>query len=115
MELQPGDPKHIQGFILNKLYTLRLWVKPGGRPHGHTSLSNLPKGYPKRFRGRFSAQVRALRRMGFIITFPHSGDRELHVSAVLDDEAVERGLGICNAYRHAVGLPPLGRSFREIV
>ena len=38
-----------------------------------------------------------------------------HVSAVLSPEAVERGLELCNAYRHAVGLPPLGRSFRELV
>ena len=115
MELRPGDPDHIRGFILNKLYTMRMWVRPGGRPRGHTSLSNLPKGYPRRFRGLFPAQVRVLRRMGLIVTFPHSGDREPHVSAVLSPESVERGLELCNAYRHAVGLPPLGRSFRELV
>jgi len=115
MRLREGDPEHIRGFILNKLYTLRCWVRPGGRPRGHISLSDLPKGYPKRFRGLFPKQVDILRRMGLVVTFPHAGDAEPHISAVLDPEALERGLEICNAYRESVGLPPLNRSLRELI
>lgn len=112
--LKPGDDDHIRGFILSKLYTYGLFGRSStGLHHGHTSVDNLPKGYPPEHRGKFPKLVKRMKRRAeqLIIVFPSTG--EDHVCANLDQ--VERGLMLCNKYREAVKLPPLDRQFREVV
>jgi len=112
---QKGEDEHILGFILNKLYLGRYWVKPGKKPKKHTSVKNIPKSYPAEFRGKFSKNLNWLVKKGLVSRFPHSGDRERHVCAVLDPNAQEIGLPICNKYRLSVGLPELDDRFKEII
>lgn len=114
MSLQPGDSSHIQGFILTKLYCDGCWAHPGKRPKKHYSKTDLPKGYPKHFRGRFEKEIKALKKMHLIMEFPHSGDGELHYCAIRDDSLISVGLPICNSYRTAVALPPLDKEFKDI-
>lgn len=109
--LREGDDRHVKGFILNKLY-LGGYFARRGRHGKHTSVDNLPKGYPLKHRGKFPEITDELRREGFVIVLPSGGEK--HVCAVLDSEKIEEGLRLCNAYRGAVGLPPLDERFREI-
>jgi hypothetical protein len=114
MPLKEGDDGHIRGFILNKLYMNKWWGrKSSGVHHGHTSVDNLPKGYPREHRGKFREIVKKMRRSteNLIIVFPSAGEE--HVCANLDQ--VDRGLELCNRYRETVGLPPLDRRFKEQV
>lgn len=110
-----SDVQFIRGFILYKLYTYHYWVRPKGRPLGHTSVKNIPKGYPRLdLRGKVEAEIDSLRKMGLVSTFKHAGDAELHVSDVLDAKCIEQGLPICNFYAEAVGLPALDRRLMPI-
>lgn len=109
-----GDDDHIRGFILNKLYIGHYWIKPRKRPRRHTSVKNIPKGYTLKYRGTFPGHIDWLRRNGLVTCFPHHGDSEHHICAILDDNTIDRGLEICNKYRLSVGLPDLDDQFREI-
>lgn len=112
--LNIGDPRHIKGFILNKLYLGGYFAKRGRKHHGkHTSTRSLSRGYEPKYRGDFPSIVNELRRDAFIIVFPSAGER--HVCAVMEPQKVESGLLIVNAFRTSVGLPPLDRRFKEIV
>ena len=111
--LSRGDDEHIQGFILSKLFSHGCWIKPGSQPGKHHSVTNIKKGYPKNYRGKFDKQLKRLRRRGLIHMFPH-GD-ELHVCAILDDEVLEDSLSLCNMWRMAEGLPELDEELREIL
>ena len=123
MELKPsllsplkrGDEAHIQGFILNKLYSLKAWVKPGGSPHRHHSITNIKKGYPKNHRGKFDKILKNMQKDGLLQLFPHSGNGELHVCAILMKDVIIMGLEIANKYRVCEGLPPLDVEFREVL
>jgi len=111
--LKEGHDRHIKGFILNKLYLGGYFCKRGKKHNGkHTSLENLPKGYPLKHRGKFSKMTRELRKDGFIVVFPSAGDK--HVCAVLEPEKIESGLIIVNVFRESVELLPLDKRFREI-
>ena len=114
-DLERGSEEHIRGFILSKLYYHGRVTHRGGKIRGHHSITNIKKGYRKEHRGKFDKILRKLRNEGLLILFPHSGDRDLHVSAVIDDDAIEKGLEIANKFRIAEGLPPLNREFREIL
>ena len=108
-----GEPRHIKGFILNKLYLGGYFAKRGGRHHGkHTSIKNLPKGYAPKYRGDFPGIVDELRRDGLLLVFPSGGEK--HVCAVLETQKIESGLLMVNAFRRSTGLLPLDRGFREI-
>jgi hypothetical protein len=102
-----GSDRHIKGFILNKLYL------GGYLGKKHVDIEDIPKGYPPKHRGKFSSLIDELRRSGYIVVFPH-GSRK-RAFAVRQSDIIERGLEICNAYRKAVGLPPLNRRFKEVV
>ena len=112
--MKPGDDEHIKGFIMNKVYSFRAWVKPGGRPHRHHSTINLQKGYPKHHRGKFNNLIKELNRNRLIHLFPHHGNG-LHASALLSKQAVSEGIRLANGFRVSVGLPPWDESFREIL
>lgn len=109
-----GDDDHIKGFILNKLYSMGFWGRLSTGVHNrHTSIDNLPKGYPPKYRKKFPKIISKMKRPAeqLIIVFPST--EEDHVCANLDQ--VERGLVLCNKYREAVGLPPLNRQFKEAI
>lgn len=107
--LEVGKDRHIKGYILNKLYLGGYFCKRGRKHHGrHTSIKNLPKGYPKKHRGKFPKIIGGLRKGGLIVVFPSTGDK--HVCAVLAPQKIETGLMICNAYRKSVGLNQIGRA-----
>ncbi len=77
------DSEHIAGFILNKLYEMKLFGRTGNVSHGrHTSVDNLPKGYALKFRGIFPDVIKRLKKRKLIIIFPSNG--EYHVCANLD-------------------------------
>lgn len=105
-KIHPGDEIHIKGFIMNKLYIGGYIGKLGKKHHGkHTSVDNLPKGYPPEHRGKFSKLIRQLRKAGLIVTFPSNG--ETHVFAIHDVDLIETGVGLANEYLRSVGLPLL--------
>lgn len=114
MSIVPGDPLHVQGFILNKLYVDGCWAHPGKRPRKHYSKTDLPKGYDKSLRGEFKDAIKELKKLRVIMEFPHHGDGEHHFCAIRDDTLIAVGLPICNMYRRAVGLPHLNAEFEEI-
>lgn len=111
--LKEGDDDHIKGFIINKLYLDGCWIRPGGKHGKHTSIDNLPKGYSPRYRGKFKGIIKELKKEGLICPYPST--KEEHICAVLNPALIDVGLRLCNAYRKAVGLPPLDQGFREIL
>ncbi len=113
-DLEVGKERHIKGFILNKLYLGGYFCGRGRKHHRkHTSIKNLPKGYPLEHRDKFPKIIGELRRGGFIVIFPSTRDK--HVCAVRDPEKIDTGLSICNAYRKAVKLMPLNKRFKEVL
>ena len=114
-DLKRGTKEHIRGFILSKLYYHGCVTRYGGKIRGHHSITNVKKGYRKDHRGKFDKILRKLKNEGLIILFPHSGDRDLHVSAVIDDDKIEKGLEIANKFRISEGLPPLNKELKEIL
>ncbi|MCW4021755.1 MAG: hypothetical protein NWF02_01130 [Candidatus Bathyarchaeota archaeon] len=91
---------------MNKLYIGGYIGKLGKKHHGrHTSIDNLPKGYPPEHRGKFSKLIKQLGRAGLLVTFPSCGDD--HVFAVMDPDSIEIGVKLANDYLHSVGLPLL--------
>lgn len=113
-KLQIGDPRHIKGFILNKLYLGGYFAKRGKKHHGkHTSTKSLPRGYKPKYRGDFTGIIAELRRDGLILVFP--AGKEKHVCAVITPEKIESGLRLVNAWREAVELPALDKAFTEVV
>ena len=114
VKIEGGHELHIRGFIMNKLYVGGYFSKKGRKHHGkHTSVKNLPKGYPLKHRDKFPGEIKALRRKGLILVFPSV--REMHVCAVLAPEATDTGIYLANAYRQSVDLPLLDEKFKEIL
>jgi hypothetical protein len=105
------DERFVAGFILNKLYLDRCYARRKSHKHGkHIQLSRLPTGLPL---GRGDALSVARRLDGQLIKIFKANPDE-HVCALIDNDAVEAGLRICNYYREKVGLPPLDRRFQEM-
>lgn len=108
-----GDPKHVQGFILYKLWLGHCWAR-GGRHHKHIDLENdLPTNYDKKFRSAILSEARALHTRGLVTIFKSEG-RDA-ISAVLSEECIQTGLPMVNAYLKAVGEEPLEGTIREII
>ncbi len=111
MTSQPTvDNRFVAGFILNKLYQGRCYARRKSSKHGkHIRLSSLPTGLlPEKGDAIFVAkQLNG----NLIKIFKATGDD--HVCALLDNDAVEAGLVLCNYFRQQVRLPPLDRMFRE--
>jgi hypothetical protein len=108
-----GDPKHVRGFILYKLWLGHCWAR-GGQHHKHIDLENdLPTNYDSKFRSAILSQARALHIRGLVTIFKSEG-RDA-ISAVLSEECIRTGLPIVNAYLKAVGEEPLEGTIREII
>ncbi len=99
------------GFVLNKLYTLKCFARRNNLRHGrHTELKNMQKGYPPDKRGYVNSACQRMKNR-FVLIFRSTG--EDHICALIEEEAIAKGLGLCNMYRSTVGLPPLNRFFEE--
>jgi len=114
VKLEEGQDNHIKGFILNKLYLGGYFCKRGRKHHGkHTSVKNLPKGYPSAHRGNFRKIIKEMRRSGLIMVFPSGSDK--HVCVSRNPDKINDGIRLCNEYRESVDLPPLDKEFHEIL
>jgi hypothetical protein len=100
------------GFVLNKLYSLRLFARRGNITHGkHTELANMSKSYPPDRRGEVSS---VCKKMNGKLILIFKSTRDDHICALLEDDALTVGLELCNRYRKKVWLPPLDRYFKEL-
>lgn len=109
---QSNDIKLAAGFVLNKLYTKRYFGRRNNKRHGrHTELANMQKGYPPD-KGGFIKTACDQMRGKMVLIFPSTG--EYHICALLEDDAIRRGLEICNYYRREYELPPLDMDLGEI-
>jgi hypothetical protein len=107
------DNDIIAGFILNKLYLGHYFAKPGNFKHGrHTEVDNMPKGYDPKHHGQFKKIINDLKKQGLVLVFKST--KSEHICAILTDEAVGRGLKLCNKYRNLVALPELDKQFKEL-
>jgi len=107
-----SDETYIQGFILNKLYTFRFFGKRGNITHGgHTELANMPKGYPPKYKGLVMSVAKKMKGK-YVLIFKSTGSD--HICALNEDDAIQEGLKICNAYRTKVSLNSLSRRFEEM-
>ncbi len=107
------DDDIIAGFILNKLYLGHYFAKPGNLKHGkHTEVDNMPKGYSPKYHGQFKKVINYLKKQGLVLVFKSTESD--HICAILTNEAVERGLKLCNRFRKIGELPPLDKQFNEL-
>ena len=108
-----GNPTHVRGFILYKLWLSHCWISKG-RHHKHIDLEDdLPTSYDKRFKGTIISEARTLHTHGYVSIFKSEG-RDV-ICAVLSEECIRGGLPIVNAYLKAVGEEPLEGTIREII
>lgn len=110
-KLRQGDPTHVQGFILYKLWISRCWAS-GGQHAKHIDLENdLPTNYDRQYRGIILSQAEELKRRGLVSIWPSAGRKA--VAAVPSKPALEAALPIVNAYLISVGLDPIEGDIRE--
>ncbi len=72
--------EEIKGKILHKLTRL------GKFKHSHTSISNLPKGFPKDLGGRVKACVKELIKEGILFVKPTGYGAEISINAEKKEE-----------------------------
>jgi len=112
-KLKRGDPSHVQGFILNKLWFTHCWAR-NGRHNKHIDLENdLHTGYDDQFKGAILSEARALHKLGFVTIFKSLG-RDA-ICAVFSEEIFPVVLPLINAYLKATGQDPLEPNIREII
>ena len=112
-KLKQGDPTHVQGFILNKLWSIRCWAR-NGRHNKHIDLENdLHTGYDKRFKGTILSEAEALHARGLVTIFKSEG-RDA-ICAVFSEEVFREVLSLRNAYLKATGQEPLEGNIREVI
>lgn len=111
--LRKGDPGHVQGFILYKLWLGHYWITKG-QHHKHIDLEDdLSTNYDKRFKGIVLSEARTLHTRRLVSIFKSEG-RDA-ICAVLSEECIRAGLPIVNTYLKAIGEEPLEGTIREII
>ncbi len=66
--------EEIKGKILHKLTRL------GKFKHSHTSVNNLPKGFPKDIRGRVKDNIKDLKKEGILFSKPTNYGEEVSIN-----------------------------------
>ncbi len=112
--LKKGEPAHVQGFILYKLWLMGCWARGGVHGKSIDLEHDLPTNYDKRHRSTILQQAEELRNKGLISIWPAAGGRKA-VAAVISEDAIKTGLLIVNAYAKSVGEEPLDGTIREII
>jgi len=112
--LKKGDPTHIQGFILYKLWCEHCWATRRGKHHKSIDLENdLHTNYDKRFKGEILKQAEELDAYGLVHIF--KSEKRNAICAVLSEDAFRVALPTVNAYLKAIGEEPLEGTIREII
>ncbi len=70
----------IKGKILNKLTRL------GKFEHSHTSIDNLPKGFPKDIRGKVKDMVKELKKEGILLSKPTNYGEEVSINSKMREK-----------------------------
>lgn len=70
----------IKGKILNKLTRL------GKFEHSHTSIDNLPKGFPKDIRGKVKDMVKELKKEGILLSKPTNYGEEVFINSKMREK-----------------------------
>ena len=70
----------IKGKVLHKLSRL------GKFEHSHTSIDNLPKGFPTDLRGRVKDMVKELKKEGILLSKPTSYGEEVSINSAMKDK-----------------------------
>lgn len=73
------DENQIKGKILHKLSRL------GKFHHSHTSIDNLPKGFPSDIRGEVKKMVGELKKEGILFSKPTSYGEEVFINSAKGD------------------------------
>ncbi|HLF53891.1 MAG TPA: hypothetical protein VI544_01815 [Candidatus Nanoarchaeia archaeon] len=72
--------EEIKGKVLHKLSRL------GKFEHSHTSIDNLPKGFPTDLRGRVKDMVKELKKEGILLSKPTSYGEEVSINSAMKDK-----------------------------
>ncbi len=72
--------EEIKGKILHKL------TRMGKFKHSHTSIDNLPKGFPKELGGRVKSNVQELLKEKIFFTKPTSYGLEISINSTMKDK-----------------------------
>lgn len=113
-KIRKGDPAHVQGFILYKLWLMGCWARGGEHGKSIDLEHDLPTNYDKKYKSTVLHQAEKLKIMGLINIWPAAGGRRA-VAAIISEEAIKAGLPIVNAYAKSVGEEPLEGTIRDII
>ena len=72
----------IKGKILHKLTRL------GKFEHSHTSIDNLPKGFPSDLRGKVKDLIKELKKEGILMSKPTSYGEEISINVEVKDKVI---------------------------
>ena len=72
--------EEIKGKILHKL------TRMGKFHHSHTSIDNLPKGFPPEIRGRVKDMGKELKKEGILLSKPTSYGKEVSINSQFRDK-----------------------------
>mgnify|MGYP001594467404 CR=1 FL=1 len=72
--------EQIKGKILHKL------TRMGKFHHSHTSIDNLPKGFPMEIRGRVKDVAKELKKEGILLSKPTSYGEEVSINSAHKDK-----------------------------
>jgi len=74
------NDEEIKGKILHKL------TRMGKFTASHTSIENLPKGFPKEIRGRVKSLIKELKKESLLLSKPTSYGEEISINLTKRDE-----------------------------
>ena len=74
--------EEIKGKVLHKLSRL------GKFEHSHTSIDNLPKGFPVDLRGRVKDMVKELKKERILLSKPTSYGEEISINSTMKDKII---------------------------
>ena len=74
--------EEIKGKVLHKLSRL------GKFEHSHTSIDNLPKGFPMDLRGRVKDMIKKLKKEGILLSKPTSYGEEISINSAMRDKII---------------------------
>ncbi len=72
--------EEIKGKILHKM------TRMGKFHHSHTSIDNLPKGFPVEVRGRVKDMSKELKKEGILLSKPTSYGEEVSINSMFKDK-----------------------------
>ena len=74
--------EQIKGKILHKM------TRMGKFSHSHTSIDNIPKGFPLEIRGRVKDMAKELKKEGILLSKPTSYGEEVSINSSFKDKII---------------------------